>query len=292
MPARLAIHERARSVGGCDHDGRPRKVRSVRAAILVHLDGDEGEITGDAFIDAGQSLLDLAKGAASREDEQRVTWVLGRLSTGSATLGLTAHGPVSVIAAARDAIADVMAGLAQLQERAEMPPGFTEQMTRRARDLSRLAGRQGVAGVTVDSDGTVPAVGPLAVTPAVGLHAEQALGAATEAVGSVHGVFDRLNLRDGRREVSLRDESSGRSVPCSFPPGMLARITDSLLKSVTAWGTVRRNAAGQKVSLLMEEFELTEKEAPVPIRQLVGIFHEGWTGGQDSVTFVRSQRGE
>lgn len=45
----------------------------MRAAIVVHLGGREGEITGEAFLDAGQALLDLIKDAGREDGDRKVT---------------------------------------------------------------------------------------------------------------------------------------------------------------------------------------------------------------------------
>jgi len=85
---------------------------------------------------------------------------------------------------------------------------------------------------------------------------------------------------------------TGTAVRCTFPEAMTRRIQEAFLREVVAWGVLKRNTAGQKLSLAIEDFEIIDDAGPPePVDNFVGIFPEGWTGGDDSVAWVRRQRG-
>lgn len=259
--------------------------------VRLHLGGPEGEIAGDAFLEAASAFLGLLDGAAQGAGDNP-TWTVQDLAIGSANFAVQVAGEPRATETAERSVRTVLDGLSTLREHAIMPTAFSEGMVRKVRTLAQTLERHGVRDISIGAQTGATTFEDISVDEVIGRHAEQALRTSSESLGSVEGVFDRLYLRDRRREAGLIDEVTGVAVNCTFPKEMTHRIQEALLSKVVAWGVLRRNAAGQKLSLAIEDFETIGDPGPIePVENFVGIFPEDWTGGRDSVEWVRGQRG-
>jgi hypothetical protein len=241
-------------------------------SIELHLDA-EASVVAQAFAEAVQAFVPLV-----READCDATWVIEDLRLASAHVTIAAHGAG---AGTQGALTRIVDGLSELREHARIPDGFTRDMVRCARDLARAARGISVisAGKRVEADSSVAE------------HAQEALTGHAESIGSVEGVFDRLNDRGSRHEVGLLDRS-GLAVSCTFDDALRDEVIEAIRtkKRVVAWGRLRRNAAGQKAQLHLWDLEEVESTEPRSITELVGILGPGWKGDLNSVEFVRAQR--
>lgn len=240
--------------------------------LRVTLEGDRGDIGAAAAHAALGCALQLVTDASSVLGVTVGRWNVSELSLGSMTL-------VIDNAAAPGVATLVTAGFEVLSNRAVVPAQWTQRMVRKARDLGRLAGTQGVHRVTVGLDG----LGVTRVDGVATSHAEKALQASEVALGGVVGVVDRWQERKGR-EVGLTLDD-GSTLTATYPTELGSRIVhDSIGQRVEAWGEVQRNAAGQRISFRIHDFTVAPATLPAGIELLAGLYRDlgasGVTAGQ------------
>lgn len=241
-------------------------------SIELHLDPGV-PLDAQAFAEAVQAFVPLV-----REANSDATWIIENLRVASAHVTITARGGGPDV---QENLDRIIAGLGELREQPRIPDGFTPDMMRWARNLARAS-----RGISVTSaDKRVEA------DDSIAQHATEALTGHAESIGSVEGIFDRLNDRAGRHEAGLVDQS-GTAVNCTFDDALRDEVIDAIRarRRVVAWGRLRRNAAGQKAQLHLWDIEAVESAPPKSITELVGVLGPGWKGDLNSVDFVRAQR--
>ena len=128
------------------------------------------------------------------------------------------------------------------------------------------------------------------LTPEIIEHAGQAFQGTDEALGSVAGILDVVNLRR-QHAVSLYDADERHAVRCTFPEDLLEAVRQYLGSKVRATGTVTRNRVGQIASVKVESLDRVEEEGRVPsVAELTGIA-PWYTGDRTAVEHQRWTRG-
>jgi hypothetical protein len=179
-----------------------------------------------------------------------------------------------------------MSGIEQLADSVTLPSGFDDRGLKAIVDMSRAAHRGGGQGVKVLFKDK-----KCEVTQTVGDHADAARKLRVAlAWGSVTGVLDRLVLRHDKNEVGLIDEVGRRAVTVRFPPRLREEVISAMGRRVVCVGKLSRNLSGDKGLLELHEIFVDERRPPRPIGELVGVLGSEWTGGRNSVEFVRGNR--
>ena len=128
------------------------------------------------------------------------------------------------------------------------------------------------------------------LTPEIFEHAGRAFQGTDEAVGSVAGILDVVNLRR-QRAVSLHDADERHAVRCTFPEGLLEAVRHDLGSKVRATGIVTRNRVGQIASVDVESLDRVEEVGRVPsVAELTGIA-PWYTGDRTALEHQRWTRG-
>lgn len=237
--------------------------------MTITLEGERGRISAAAFHTALAASLQLVQEAAATLGVSAGQWNVADLSLGSITFAL--ENP-----AAPGAATLVRTGLELLTDRAAIPPQWNQSMVCKARDLGRLTGAGGVHGVSVGTPGEPV----LQLSGEFTANAEQAIQAREVSLGSVQGVVDKWDERRGR-QVGLTLED-GATITATYPRELGGRILrESLGQKIEARGEVRRNAEGQRVSLVMHDFTVLTPDLPIGVEALAGLYRElgdaGWT---------------
>lgn len=248
--------------------------------LLLALEGQKGELSASQFLTASQTLLRLLDGA-SRE---KVAWQVTTLTEGSLRIGLSASRSGDSADAAR-VVETVVSGLRTLHHSSTIPHGFSVAMMKDAQLLASAKGKGGITDISLTSGAIVAEIDEV-----LAANAAAAVASKVVSIGSVQGILDKVNFRKDRW-FGLIDDRTGISMKCVFGPELDAAVKAAIDTPVVVTGTLSRNAAGQKVSMRARSIESLAKQPPTPVEQLVGVLGDDWTGGQDSVEFVRAQRG-
>jgi hypothetical protein len=149
-------------------------------------------------------------------------------------------------------------------------------MVRRARDLGRLIGSGGVQGVLVN----LPDTEPMKIDGTVTAHADAALETKEVSLGAVTGLVDVWRERHGR-QIGLT-LNTGETLTATYGAELADRIRDEALgRHIEARGEIRRNASGQRVSLVIDSFNVLQSNVPMSIDELAGLYadlaHTGMT---------------
>lgn len=247
--------------------------------IKLKILGAPSSIDARALHRSLGGLLDLLSGATSAH------WVIADLKVGSAEVDLkpAADAELNV----DEVFREIVAGLVHLEHESSTPADWGDAMMEALVDIGSVTKFPGVEGVEISCGGH----GIVRLDSEVVKNAARALSTPHRSLGSVKGTIDRYISRSGRKNFGLLDESTGKSVKVTFPSNMESRVVESIGKEVLAWGELRRDQRGRKVSLRLDDFELVERsEGPVSTQQIVGILGVDWTGGLGSVNWVRGQR--
>lgn len=235
-------------------------------ALRITLHGEPGEIGADAVHAALGATLALAREATSVIGADGV-WVIDELGTGSAVLSI--KNP-----AAPGAVELVTAGFATLEVAPRVPEQWTQSMVAHARRLSRLVGRRGVTGVDISTTTT----SPKALTGSVAAHADSALAVRESSSGSIVGTVDMWESRRGRTVGLTLD--SGETVRASYPSHLAGRIVNEAIdQRIVISGEIRRNGAGQRVEVVIHDFEAAPRTLPMDVTQLAGLYGDLGRGG-------------
>ncbi|MEV0285691.1 MULTISPECIES: hypothetical protein [unclassified Kribbella] len=248
--------------------------------LQLSLEGPRGEMAASCFLTAAQAMLKLLDGA-SRE---KVAWQVSTLAEGSLRIGLVASRSGDS-GDPEQAVDTVLRGLATLHESSTIPHGFTLPMMSYAQQLAGVRGKGGITEISVSVGATL-----VKIDEVLARNAEEAVASKVVSIGSVQGILDKVNFRKVR-EFGLIDERTGAAMRVTFGPELDEAVKQSIDTPVVVTGTLSRNATGQKVTMRARTIASLAKQPPRPVEQLVGILGDDWTGGLDSVDFIRAQRG-
>ncbi|WP_405811928.1 hypothetical protein OG524_28705 [Streptomyces sp. NBC_01520] len=249
--------------------------------VEMKVEGQLGDITLSALQDVIGGLNRLLKGMGGGGE-----WSLAGLAEGSADLAARPldHGDA-------DVGHRLLCVVRELEERPEIPSCEDETTVRRVADLTGLVGRRGVAGLRVRTDRSSPWSQAVPLTPAVRMHALQAVKVKVRARSSFQGRLDKVNLRGKTPQFSLFNEARGLALRCNTTDDeVIDQVKRHMGEIVTARGDLSRNASNQPVHLRVDRLKLFEApQRQVSVEDWAGVAPD-WTNGLSSVDFVRRQR--
>lgn len=184
-------------------------------------------------------------------------------------------------------------GLRTVEMRPIVPPSFPEQSMRRLKQLGNVMGRNGAKGfraVKLESGGElVSARVEARLTRQAAINAKEALSPRYTADGSVVGRLDVISVHKGQ-QFTIYDEIDRRPVKGSFSEALLGNVKEALSRRVIATGIIRRNGAGQMISILVETLEILPADHQLPtVGDLVGSDPD-FTNGLPADVWVRKVR--
>lgn len=133
-----------------------------------------------------------------------------------------------------------------------------------------------------------------AIDGAIRDNAEQALKPVSISLGSVRGTIYRYSndTSRNRRSAGLRRSDTGDAIEIRFAPDDASRLRMHLETEVQVWGEIARDATGQISHLTVEGIEPVEiPSGDAQADDGRGLLGKDWTGGMDTVDWVRLMRG-
>ena len=262
--------------------------------MRVRVAGSLGAISVLALRDVLTQVIalldDLDSTAGPGQANLHRDWVVTGLSEGSASVAIAAAHSTgeAVLPRALEAVRD-------LAERPVIPPGATETAIKKVIALHSITGRRGVTGIELSEVGDKLArVIPIGAN--VAANARKAIEVRSRTRSSFHGRLDKVNLRTKSPEFSLFDDARRVALRCHLAEpneaDLLATVKTSLGAIVSARGDLKRNSLGQAIHMRVDRLRVLEApDRPICVSEIAGIAPD-WTGGLDSVDFVRLQRGD
>ena len=256
--------------------------------VQLQIHGEPGAIAVDTLILALQRTLSVLREVdrtSRRGEGPRGQWRVGEVWNGSIGVALVPSADVPSEVPER-----LLAGLGVLEERPELPAWFSELAIENVQKMGKLLHHPGVSGMGLTAVMPGGEKTEARLTPEIIEHAGQAFQGTDEALGSVAGILDVVNLRR-QRAVSLYDADERHAVRCTFPEDLLEAVRQYLGSKVRATGTVTRNRVGQIASVKVESLDRVEDEGRVPsVAELTGIA-PWYTGDRTAVEHQRWTRG-
>lgn len=250
-----------------------------RDEVKLKILGPHGSIDVRALHRSLGGLIELLKATAAEE------WVISDLRAASASLSVkpAVEGTIDF----NRLFDEITQGLEQLAQMPGTPPAWTGEMLESLAAIGAPRTYDGVEGIEIYLGGRAP----IQLSQVLVENISRTLKISNTSIGSVRGVIDRFLSRDGKNEFGLKDETTGKSIRVTFPRKLEARVVQAIRREVVAWGEIRRDSSGRKVALKLDDFEIVESSPVRPgIRDMIGILGDDWTGGANSVDWVRGQR--
>jgi len=266
------------------------------------LEGAPGTIALRSFLRALEEARAVIEGvdvALTHRRRALVEWYIEDLRTSSLAATLVAkprrgRGAMEYTPQrGHDIARSFVEGLQAVELRPVVPPSFPEPSMRRLKQLGNVIGRNGAKGfraVLLEGSGE-PASARIEarLTRRAAENAKEAMSPRYTARGSVLGRLEVISVHGGR-QFTVYDEIEGRPVRGSFPDELLGHVKEALGRRVLATGLIRRNGAGQMVSVLVERLEILPQDDDLPtVADLVGSDPD-FTGGRPAADWVRKVR--
>lgn len=224
--------------------------------------------------------------ATRRKSGKPAAWRFSRLALGSVAAGIA---PPSGDSDAATLFDQIVAGFGEAEEREGIPAGWTSALARTARDLIDGAENHEVQLEALRDDQPVRSV---RATIVARRHLDAGLTRGhRDSIGSVIGHLDSISVHD-KNEARLWPERGGPPVLVRFSSDDLDCVKSYLGERVEASGRLRRDQAGQLVSVQLRTLErLPSIDDSPPLTELIGLDPD-FTGGVSSAEYLREIRGE
>lgn len=250
-----------------------------RDEVQLKILGAHGQIDVRALQRCLSGLIDLLKAKVSDE------WVITELEAASATISIR---PLDQELDTERAFAEITDGMISLRRIAGVPDSWNTEMVSSLLELAAPGELSGVEGIQLRcGDREATRVDDRELRD----NARKSLEIGHLSIGSVRGTVDRFLSRDGRREFGLKDEATGKSVKVTFTQTLEGKVVEAIRHEVIAWGDLRRDSTGRKLSLRLDDLEVVEPVGePSRIRDMVGVLGDDWKDSHNSADWVRGQR--
>jgi hypothetical protein len=246
--------------------------------VRLQIQGQHGTIDPRALQKAVTGLLELLESAGIE------SWVITDLHEGSVDLTVA---PVGADPELAEKFRTIVQGIDIFESQEALPDSWNLGMVNGLITTGEADDSNGAEGIALIFGDLAPRL----VTPAVRANAKNVAHRTHVSIGSVRGRVHRWVSKKGTREVSLIDDASQRTVRVTFRANMEDRVRAAVGEEIRAWGELRRDLDGHKSSLKLDDFDtLPQSARPDSVDDIVGLFNDDWTDGQDSVSWIRSQR--
>ncbi|MFB8072785.1 hypothetical protein [Streptomyces californicus] len=239
-------------------------------------------------------LAELESMETQRTRRSATRWTFSGLELGSVRavlepLTIAEHSGYDVV----DRISlRAVAGLAEAEEEPRIPSGWTPRAAQTARDLARSLGASPDVGMVVCLRVGGETRKSVEVTQRVQQNMREAMRARFTSYGSRRGHVRGLNDSRGIKAV-LRTSVGSEIIPLRCPESLRESLRQAWGRDqVEVAGRITENAAGQSVSMDVQEIELLPLESQLTSEDLEGGFWPDMTGGLDSLAYLEALRGE
>jgi hypothetical protein len=109
---------------------------------------------------------------------------------------------------------------------------------------------------------------------------------------SIGSVIGRLTMISVRRKpyFTVQDERTRRPVRCNFREKDIENVKEGLGRRVVAFGVMTRNRAGQVLRVDVRSLRAFPDDDSLPTADDIAGSNPDFTGGLDSVAYVRRMR--
>jgi hypothetical protein len=264
--------------------------RKAMAKLRITIEGRPGSVSLSTFraaVDRMEKLLGELETSIGGDTGSDLRWVITDLSLGSLVVEIDSQAPPDRPQLGPEVARAAVAGIEQIEKEGTTPPYFTERALRRARDLIRLVGHDGVQGLTLTADGQSVEISHLAAPRINAL-----LKVKRSAIGSVEGWLETISVH-GQDRFIIYHSGTGKSIECIIrSPQQLARAKEGFGRRVNVAGIVYSNARGEPMRVDVESIRIFPDDHDLPtIAELSGS-DPNFTGGLSTDEFIRSIRGE
>lgn len=210
--------------------------------IGLRLNGPN--IAGEAFFDAGKSLLALLREVGrSVSSEQPIAWNLADLQRGSALVALCP--PVDAAENASHTIARTLSGLREVERAASRPEFFSDEALGSVRRLVTYM-ENGSAGLEVFSTGVHLEAPSVTITDRIAANLKELRRPGWRAIGSVRGTLEMMTIH-GASMFAVYDEITGERIECRCPPDLMEEAAPLFGKRVLVRGEIVRDSKGRRL---------------------------------------------
>ena len=258
------------------------------ATFRLKLAGEPPGISFKSFLQACNSSLKVIDelDSAISGGSGMLEWVVSDLSIGSLVVEAESHSRVKGRDTGPEVVRAFMSGLRQIEEEGTTPTYFSETGLRHARRLMTVIGHNGTRGILIsNSEETV------ALTASASVNVEQLLKIRHRTIGSVEGKLETISVHGSKPKFLIYQSSNKKAVMCLFEPELLESAKTALGQRVLAAGVVLYNVKGEPVRVVVERIRILRHGTELPSISDVTGSDPDFTGGLESVEYLRKMRG-
>lgn len=263
---------------------------TMSLSIDQRLGKPEPAVLGNSLATLQRSLREIQDALQSRRTH--TGWFVGTRS--SETVAWFDFGVVAKDGeAAYQAMRAFVSGVKQLRDGPTLPEFYSVSITKRFRFFESLAKQLGADAVRIGTNDRDD-IDLVVLDADIYTHAKSVSMACYHSLGSLSGRL--IHIRDGLRGPSiagiLYEDRTRRGIKASFPASLKEELRESWARRVALVGEIERNSSHQAFAIKVHEIRPMPQpdETPVCFQDLSGI-EPNWTGGVDSVQYIRELRG-
>jgi len=259
------------------------------ATLKFEVKGQLGSITLRGFLTAVESALRMLgdyDAAISGKADGTLDWIITDVSTGSLKIATQSRSRLEDKNYGPEVAARFIDGWSSIERQGITPAYLSELGMKRARQLTRLIGREGMTGFVAASSSKA-----VEITSQASANIDQLLKVRHCSIGSVEGKLETISIH-GKSRFIIYHSRTGKAVTCRVGRDRPAAMIDTemLGRRVVASGTVCSNIKGEPLRVDADNIKvLRHKEELPPTSALSGI-DPNFTGDLSTEEYIRSLR--
>ena len=261
------------------------------ARLRLKIEGRSMQVSMDSFVRVMQQTIRILREldrAVSRQNRNTLEWIVSDVGMGSVYWETESRVVKGDEDFAQNIALSFIDGVAQITERAAMPPLFSvdsvDGLLRIAETLKQSNGQ----GMTI----SMPYSGKKAKLRTDSIESLRALKRVQRtSLGAVEGRLELVSIHHPYRRFNVYHSITNKAVKCSLPEELEHRVIDSLGKRVSVTGTVSYNATGEPLSVEVSKIRVLKERGDLPsIEDVLGLAPD-FTGELSTEEYIRSLRG-
>lgn len=259
------------------------------ATLRFEVKGQLGSITLRGFLTAVESALRILgdyDAAISGKVGGTLDWIITDVSTGSLRIATQSRSRLEDKNYGPEVAARFIDGWASIERQGITPAFLSEQGMKRAKQLTKLIGREGMTGFVAASQ-----TESVEITPQASANIEQLLKVRHCSIGSVEGKMETVSVH-GQSRFIIYHSRTGKAVTCRVARDKLTSMisTEMLGRRVVASGTVCSNVKGEPLRVDADSIKLLRHKEELPSTSALSGMDPNFTGDLSTEEYVRSLR--
>lgn len=258
------------------------------ANLRFELQGKPGDITLDAFVTAvanWQKILAEVDAALSGKSSGSVEWRVSNLSMGSLRVEAESFSKLENHDYGPEVVRASIQGLGILEHEPSIPPYLSESGLKHVRRLLGIIGTNGVTGIYMANHAADATLTKTSLD-----NMRRALRVRDRSIGSVEGRLDQISVHGKAPVCVVYLHRTHKAVRCQFTSTMLDEVKAALGRRVIAAGIVSYNERHEPVRVALQFLHHLPSSAELPSIETIAGSDPNFTGGLDSVEYVRRMR--